>query len=168
MITDHVPAVRLPPDHAGVQVAAAIPARGCVEDRRDPDPAPPGRHPAAPSGAPPQADLGGPGTGRDPARRDAEGAPPVAAVAGHPGHNHALAPRHRSAPAGRRGPGAAGPAGRRPAGNIKALVLRLARENPEWGYRRMHSELAGLGVKVAASTVWEILNTNGIGPSRRG
>src|SRR5438876_6976876 len=52
--------------------------------------------------------------------------------------------------------------------NIKALVLRLARENPEWGYRRIHGELAGLGVKVAASTVWEILKTNGIGPSRRG
>jgi hypothetical protein len=40
--------------------------------------------------------------------------------------------------------------------NIKALVLRLARENPEWGYRRIHGELASLGVKVAASTVWEI------------
>ena len=39
--------------------------------------------------------------------------------------------------------------------NIKALVLRLARENPEWGYRRIHGELAGLGVKVAASTVWQ-------------
>ena len=52
--------------------------------------------------------------------------------------------------------------------NIKALVLRLARENPEWGYRRIHGELAGLGVKVAASTVWEILKTNSIGPSRRG
>jgi hypothetical protein len=52
--------------------------------------------------------------------------------------------------------------------NIKALVLRLARENPEWGYRRIHGELAGLGIKVAASTVWEILKTNGTGPARRG
>ena len=51
--------------------------------------------------------------------------------------------------------------------NIKALVLRLARENPEWGYRRIHGELAGLGVTVAASTVWEILKTNGIGPAPR-
>ena len=49
--------------------------------------------------------------------------------------------------------------------NIRALVLRLARENPEWGYRRIHGELAGLGVKVAASTVWEILKTSGIDPA---
>src|ERR1019366_5109379 len=51
--------------------------------------------------------------------------------------------------------------------NIKALVLRLARENPEWGYRRIHGELAGLGVTVAASTVWEILKANGIDPAPR-
>ena len=51
--------------------------------------------------------------------------------------------------------------------NIKALVVRLAKENPEWGYRRIHGEMAGLGVNVAASTVWEILNANGIDPDQR-
>jgi hypothetical protein len=40
MITGHVPAVRVPPDHAGRGVAAAVPARGCVEDRGDLDPSP--------------------------------------------------------------------------------------------------------------------------------
>jgi hypothetical protein len=45
------------------------------------------------------------------------------------------------------------------------LVLRLARENPRWGYRRLHGELLVLGVKVAPSTVWEILREAGIDPA---
>ncbi|MFG2045717.1 helix-turn-helix domain-containing protein [Dactylosporangium sp. NPDC048998] len=49
--------------------------------------------------------------------------------------------------------------------SIRALVLRLARENPDWGYRRLHGELLVLGIKVAASTVWEILREAGIDPA---
>jgi putative transposase len=51
--------------------------------------------------------------------------------------------------------------------SIQALVLRLARENPSWGYRRIHGELAGLAIKIAPSTVWETLRTNGIDPAPR-
>ncbi|MCX4834447.1 integrase core domain-containing protein [Streptomyces sp. NBC_01016] len=49
--------------------------------------------------------------------------------------------------------------------SIRRLVLRLAAENPTWGYRRVHGELALLGVQVAPSTVWEILKTAGIAPT---
>jgi hypothetical protein len=49
--------------------------------------------------------------------------------------------------------------------SIRALVLRLARENPGWGYRRLHGELLVLGAKVAPSTVWQILNDAGIDPA---
>jgi putative transposase len=53
----------------------------------------------------------------------------------------------------------------RTARSVRALVLRLAWENPSWGYRRLHGELLVLGVKVAASTVWEILKEAGIDPA---
>ncbi|GAA1949972.1 hypothetical protein GCM10009838_01310 [Catenulispora subtropica] len=49
--------------------------------------------------------------------------------------------------------------------SVRRLVLRLARENGTWGYRRIHGELALLGVMVAASTVWEILKDAGVDPS---
>ncbi|MGW4958025.1 integrase core domain-containing protein [Nonomuraea sp. NPDC004186] len=48
--------------------------------------------------------------------------------------------------------------------SIRALILRLVRENPGWGYRRVHGELATLGIKVAPSTVWEILKREGLDP----
>ncbi|MFD0503249.1 hypothetical protein ACFQ0G_10645 [Streptomyces chiangmaiensis] len=44
-------------------------------------------------------------------------------------------------------------------------MLRLARENPSWGYRHIHGELATLGIKAAASTVWNILKEQGIAPA---
>jgi transposase len=49
--------------------------------------------------------------------------------------------------------------------SIRRLVLRLAMENPSWGYRRIHGELLVLGIKVAASTVWEVLQQAGIDPA---
>jgi hypothetical protein len=83
-----------------------------------------------------------------------------------PWHDLALAPGHRRRRWARRSrqgrPG-------RPATcrNVRSVVLRLARENESWGYRRIHGELAGLGVTVAASTVWQILKGAGIDPAPR-
>jgi putative transposase len=46
-------------------------------------------------------------------------------------------------------------------------VVRLAKENPLWGHRRIHGELARLSVTIAPTTVWEILRAAGIDPAPR-
>src|SRR6266700_8390822 len=50
---------------------------------------------------------------------------------------------------------------------VARLAVRLAKENPLWGYRRIHGELAKLGIAVAPSTVWELLHVAGIDPAPR-
>jgi putative transposase len=56
-----------------------------------------------------------------------------------------------------------------PAGTV-AIMRRLARENPTWGYRRIQGELARMGVIVAPSSVWTIPRRHGIdlSPMRSG
>ncbi len=51
--------------------------------------------------------------------------------------------------------------------SIAGLVVRLAKENPLWGYRRIHGGLTKPGLAVAPSTVWEILHAAGIDPAPR-
>ena len=58
------------------------------------------------------------------------------------------------------------PQGRPPMlSQARALVLRLAQENPSWGYKRIHGELKGLGFTLSPSTVWNILRRHGIDPA---
>jgi putative transposase len=110
--------------------------------------------PAAPSGVPPEAELGGPGP--------AQALLGVIPKARRHGLRLLVTPEtivrwHRDIV--RR---------RWAARSMRGKTGRPAtRENPEWGYRRIHGELAGLGVQVAASTVWEILKTSGIDPAPR-
>jgi putative transposase len=61
------------------------------------------------------------------------------------------------------------PRGGRPplAEQVVALILRLARENPRWGYRRIQGELKKLGVSVSATTIRTVLLRNGLRPAPR-
>jgi putative transposase len=50
---------------------------------------------------------------------------------------------------------------------IRKLVIRIAIDNPSWGHRRVQGELVKVGHPIAASTVWQILQTAGIDPAPR-
>src|SRR5215207_3232118 len=66
-------------------------------------------------------------------------------------HWHRELVRRKWAAFGRRqGPG------RPPLGpDLRALILRLARENPRWGYQRIQGELLKLDQKISATVIWE-------------
>ncbi len=58
--------------------------------------------------------------------------------------------------------------GRRPlADHVVTLILRLAQENPRWGYQRIQGELKKLGIRVSATTIRTVLLGNGLRPAPR-
>jgi transposase len=51
------------------------------------------------------------------------------------------------------------------AAETRQLIVRLAREKPTWGHRRIRGELTALGITIAASTVWTTLKKHRIDPA---
>jgi transposase InsO family protein len=50
---------------------------------------------------------------------------------------------------------------------VQQLVVQLARENPRWGYQRIHGELLRVGVRVSASSIRRVLRAHGLDPAPR-
>ena len=58
--------------------------------------------------------------------------------------------------------------GRPPLGQeLQQLIVRLARENPRWGYQRIQGELLHLGVRVSATAIRTTLRRHGLDPAPR-
>src|ERR1035437_8495553 len=63
------------------------------------------------------------------------------------------------------GSGKRGPGRPRTAGELEALVVRMAEENRDWGDRRIPGALSNLGHEIARSTIAEMLKRHGIEPA---
>jgi putative transposase len=50
---------------------------------------------------------------------------------------------------------------------VQQLIIRLAKENPRWGYQRIKGELQRLGVQVSATTIRTMLRRHGLDPAPR-
>src|ERR1700730_5030983 len=73
---------------------------------------------------------------------------------------------HRKLIAGKYdGSGKRGPGRPRTTGEIETLVVQLAEENRDWGYRRIQGALSNLGHEIARSTIAEMLQRHGIEPA---
>ena len=146
---------------SAVARAARDRSGGGCEGRRDRGPAA-SADGVAPAGRPTQVHaLGSAGAG---GVGEAVATGMLVGVPGNPGHAAALAPRIGPAPLD------LSTLARRAArigSSVVDLVLRIARENPRWGYQRIAGECAKLGVTVSATSVRNVLRRHRLGPAPR-
>ena len=112
-------------------------------------------------------DVAGPGVAGAACGDGADGAPGGDAADRHSRHDLALAARHRPPPVGARCRAGAAPGARQRIARCGRWCCGWPGRTSRWGYRRIHGELAGLGITVAPSTVWQILKSAGIDPAPR-